>query len=268
MLFRRIILASFVMWSAVLALPESVSAGPIIPTMRLRVEDLMTGTGMGVVLTDNSVGDIRPEAGVITWSGTLSSGGGGLTIDITTGASKPVVGDANSAYLDLNSVSITMNGPSKLRLTLEDSGWGIPGETFSLRGLIGGTLVGPGTLTAQSWANPFNAVPNLGADTGNNPVPLPAIGGVPAGSVGAFSSVFTTGAGAFSSEGFSNFSSNGPFSLFTQVSIDFAGPGFVSFDHAVGAVAVPEPGTLMMFGTGLLALANRARRRYLAPSQS
>src|SRR5262249_34533404 len=95
------------------------------------------------------------------------------------------------------------------------------------------------TITVQSWAKGNNLVPDLGLDqaVGN----IGTIGATPAGSVTAWPSDVTFGTGAFSSTGVGTFD-NGPgdtFSLFAQVSINFAGAGSVSFDENQKAVPVP-----------------------------
>ena len=85
-------------------------------SFRLRVENYLSG--IGVVITDNDVGDANPLAGAITYLGSLNS----LAVNITTGISQPLIGSVNNyAALHLNSVNIQVSGAGALRLTLEDS---------------------------------------------------------------------------------------------------------------------------------------------------
>ena len=225
---------------------------------RLRLESLGLG-GTGVVVTDNGIGDISSEAGVITYAGSIN----GFIVNITTGVSKPMIGGVNNyAELDLNSVNVSGSGAGTLRITLEDTGYALgPNGGMSAVGLVGGTMTAPAgsTATFQSWVNPDNLVPELGSD-GSPANTLPLIGDVPAGSVALWSGTGATfGPGAFSSSATQGFTHDGPYSLFTQATINFTGAGMVSFDSNLSTV--PEPTSLLLLASGLAGLALWGRKK-------
>ncbi len=130
-----------------------------------------------------------------------------------------------------------------------------PLSLVNAEGTVGGTLTtsAPGsTVIIQSWANGDNLVPALGPDP---PVgSIGAVGGTPLGSVAAWTPEVSFGNRAFSSTGvgaFDNWAGD-TFSLFAQISINFAGAGSVSFDE--NQKAVPEPASLLLLGSGWRAL--------------
>jgi hypothetical protein len=79
---------------------------------------------------------------------------------------------------------------------------------------------------------------------------LGAIGPIPGGSVAAWTPAALFGPGAFSSSSFGTFDDGATdtFSLFAQVSVNFAGAGPVSFDE--NQRVVPEPASLLLLGAG------------------
>jgi PEP-CTERM motif len=69
----------------------------------------------------------------------------------------------------------------------------------------------------------------------------------------------TFGPGAFSSSDSEGFVHSGPYSLFTQATINFTGPGVVSFDSDLSTV--PEPTSLLLLGSGLAGIGLWSRRK-------
>jgi hypothetical protein len=250
-------------WAAVLAgIGVMIAAPPAKADFRLRMEDttntigvVLTAPASGTVfLTENPVppfGDIATMSpGSITYIGDI---GPNFTGSVTTGLSKPNIGVPNSGAIDLNTVTISASSAGTLRITLEDDNFNVPANgVLNLMNSIGGTLgftnAANASITAQGWANPGNLTPALGVDTFPD-LPLGPIGGIPGGSVQAFTPAFTAGpGGAFSGTGTNTFTKAGPYSLFLQVTITFAGAGSVSFNDELHADPAPEP------GTGLVAL--------------
>jgi hypothetical protein len=229
-----------------------VVAAPASAALVLRIEDV--GTGTGAVIFDNGPGDIQAGLGVLTFSGAV----GGFAINVTTGISKPMIGSSIAGELDLNSVNVSVSGAGTLKLTLYDTDFSA--TSSQIQQLVGGTLTaGVGSsITFQTWANLNNLVPAVGAAT--FPVgPLGPLGGTPAGSVAACGPL-TFGPGAFSATCWSPFIGDGQYSIFSQATAVFTGAGTVSFDLNSQAT-IPEPGSMLLLGSGLLGLAALARRR-------
>lgn len=182
----------------------------------LTLDNPATG-GIDVSVTDGLAGDLNPAVGVITYSGAV----GNFTINVTTGLTKPAIGDAVYANMDLNDVSIASSGGTLNILFTDDGFTGVSGGLFTGSGLTGGTLSGAGTIDFDFYLN----------------------GGV-IGSLGPF------GAGAFSGTTSLSGATAVPYSLGIGADLNFTGPGLTSFDTELKG-KVPEPLSLILLGSGL-----------------
>jgi len=265
---------------------------------RLRVEDLTTGKG--VVIEDEQLGDMAlgvPGYINIELNGLDSA----VTWSLTVGLSKPMAfpfpGAGILGSMQLQSFNMTASDAASVRVTLEDTGFGIydegtgtysavPAGPLRVTSTIAGSICSPDNaassstpcaagssvgLSATSYAS-ASAPPSLGATTGGTPVDL---SGTPIGAAaGTATPTFTaSSSGAAQSDfadlatDYTTFANVGPslYSLWTQVTINFgAGGGGVSFDQTAvlsqEQQLVPEPATLLLMGTGVAGFV--LRRRY------
>jgi hypothetical protein len=174
-------------------------------------------------------------AGQIVVSGSL----GVWNINVSTGLTKPVTGNATNPKMDLNTTNVS-TAAGTLTIKFTDDGFGpIPnGTTFA--DSIGGTT--NGTVTATELYDANN------------------------GTKGFFSGTQIAILGPFSGPSFSgNTTSSGvagtaPFSLTQVVTITHTTAGLTSLDYSKSVV--PEPSAFLLMGSGLAGLGYlRLRRR-------
>ena len=280
MRFQRMMVSVLAFWMVAMLLPTNASA-----QFRIRVEDRSvpgSPDGFGVVITDEALagGEDASTAGMPgVMSVTLMPLSANVMMSLTNGQSKPSVPSPPTsilAELFLQSLTITSTGtgPVTVRLTLEDTDYFDSGSrqinttvsNVSWVDPFSGSVTPAGsTLSTNSWVNTTNAVPALGPDQ-ITPGSLGPIGA----NIGTATPglAFTSASPTFTGTSFEAFTANGPsYSLFTQVVIEFNGPGSVSFDQDTTVTQnsqlakVPEPGSLTLFGAGLLGVVYIARRR-------
>jgi hypothetical protein len=221
------------------------------------------------VITDNGAGDADATLGSILFMGSV----GGFGVNFTTGLSSPVIGGVyNMGELALGSSNIrTTAGSGKLKITLEDYGYAEQFGSRTLSSNVSGVMTGApdDTVTFRSWASPSNSVPDFGPDVAPPTGSLLGgyIGSVPADQVAVWPGGITFGVGAaptgsvsFAGSGAVGFLANGPYSLFTELLLDLTGPSALSIS-ALNVAVTPEPTTMILFGTGAVAVAWARRRR-------
>ncbi len=176
------------------------------------------------VIFDGFVGPAQTFSGVIDkWN-----------INVTTGLAFGL-----NPLIDLNSVDAT-NVAGAAPLTLSWSATDFAGPMNAFTSHIGGTIMVGGTVTYNAWVDAGNALDGM----------VTTIGG---------SQTFNTL--SFSSDVGGGTAPGALYSLTQQVVLTATVPGATSFNGNVAANPVPEPGSMMLLGTGLIGLAGAVRRR-------
>jgi hypothetical protein len=187
-----------------------------------------------VTIVDNGWGDLDSTLGEMLYTGSLS----GFLVNLTYAASNsPAYPDpASLTLLQMNLSSLT-GGVLSLKVSENDYSAG-PSGAVEFNGEVAGTLVGNGSVAVSQYVD----LTNLEFGTTG-----PAIMG-------------TFGPGAFISELSVVLPYlTGPFAL-VQTALITLGPGSYTAIGINSIVHAPEPASMVLFGTGLVALAALARR--------
>jgi hypothetical protein len=201
-------------------------------------EMTLTSGSASVTIFDNGtcIGCVGSDSGALSTTGNIIFSGpvGGWTIDVSAGIS---FGPADTT-IDLSSINAASNGAAPLTVTFSDTGFTTPSPSFLMFGF--GTLAhGAGTAGLKAWVDTTNTI--FGEP----------VGGL-IGSVGPTSANYT-------------YSINGgsgdvtPYSITEALTLTGNEGTLWSTDSMV--TSVPEPATVVLFGSVLLLCASKLRRR-------
>lgn len=184
---------------------------------------LLSDGNSSVTVLDGGPGDLAgATSGVIVYNGPI----GNWIINVTTGITYPVIGSPSAPQLDLSSVNVSSMGSGAL--TIEASVAGFTAAPPSLNFSVGGTTVGAVSFT-ELWS-------------GSNAL----FDGTQIASLGPFTGAFSGTTGASVAD------PSSPYSITTKAVISHEGGSVSSFD--AHTTSVPEPGTLLFLGLGLVGL--------------
>ena len=186
-----------------------------------------------ITVNDGGSKDTNDQIGAVTYNGDL---GTDWLMNVTTGTSYPIIGSASVPWLDLNSVDATSSAGGHLTLSVTDTynnvagleAW-ISGFMLSVGGISDGTVDFSADINGTNLNLPWGDMQHLGKAF----MGVATLDGIPAGT--------------------------DPFDMTITADIYHTGVGLSSFD--VELSPVPEPATMLLFGTGLAGLATLHRRK-------
>jgi hypothetical protein len=180
-------------------------------------------------IADGSALDANSLEGSITYLGSF----GTFNLNVSTGTSKPLIGSATEPRLDLNSVNLSGTAGS-LSILLTDTDFLGPVGDIGVSSYIGGAT--DGTVDFSTYLDDSNTA--FGMDS-------------------LLTDLTLTG-NPFSGSEFASLSADGPYSLTIATTINHEGGTSITSFNA--GVAVPEPGSLALLFSGLVALVLVRRR--------
>jgi hypothetical protein len=211
--------------AALISVPATSQA-----SLQIKIDD---GINTPILVIDNLTGDLSSALGV----NTLVQALGSWTVNITSAAN--LGSTATSPLLSLTSFNVSYTGTGSapttpLKVFLTDTGYGPTPGLFNLN--IGGTQTGNATITSNFYYDTTNTAFGLSNQIGTTQ---------------NFTSTSYSNSQLSAGPGSTLLS---PYSLTIEADISNVPSGLFSTQFTSTLTAVPIPGAIWLFGTGLLGI--------------